>query len=223
MTGPQALAAVVGTNVRAIRGDHTADALARTIRQLFDTTWDTGRIAGLENGRSSPTATTLFMVSQALTELTGQSVLVADLVRSSDFIEIGNVAIKADRLADALSGKAVELRVRDFADAAERSERARRGLLDMTAEMKNMPKRLGSLPVDLVKRVEEQTSEAEYRVAKSLGISVSRLIWECAALWGDSFSAERDRRAGPAANAQQRGRVSRELKSELKAVLDGDD
>lgn len=217
------LAAVVGENVRRIRGDHTADALARTIRQMFNVKWDTGRIAGLENGRASPTATTLFIVSQALTELTGADVPVADLVRSPAFVEVGNTAIKADRIADALNGLVVELRLGDFADGAERAEQARQALLNVTAEMRDLPGRLDDLPVEAVARVEAQTGEAEYRVAKSLGININRLMWESAALWGDSFSVERDKRSGPSANAQRRGRVSRELKAELKAVLDGDD
>ncbi|ORM38167.1 hypothetical protein [Williamsia sp. 1135] len=223
MSGPHALAVVVGQNVRRIRGEFTADSLARTIRQMFGLKWDTGRIAGLENGRASPTVTTLFIVSQALSELTRDQVLVADLVRSNDFVEVGDTAIRAERIADALSGTAVELKLRDFIDADERSQRARRGLLDGAEELARLPKRLGDLPVELMQKVESQTSEAEYRVAKSLGISVTRLTAESALLWGESFSVERDRRAGLDANAQQRGRVSRALKSELKAVLDGDD
>jgi hypothetical protein len=44
------------------------------------------------------------------------------------------------------------------------------------------------------------------------------------ALWGRSFTDERDHRAGPDANPEKRGRVSRDLKSELhEAVNDGDD
>lgn len=223
MSEPKALAEVVGDNVRHLRGDFTADALARTIRQMFELKWDTGRIAGLENGRASPTATTLFIVSQALSELTRSSILVADLVRSPEYVEVGGTAIRSDRIADALSGEAVELKVRDFIDAEQRSDRARHSILGWAEELKHLPNRLGELPTELIQRVESQASEAEYRVAKSLGVSTIRLTAESARLWGDSFSVERDRRAGAGANAQQRGRVSRELKAELKAVIDGDD
>jgi hypothetical protein len=41
-----------------------------------------------------------------------------------------------------------------------------------------------------------------------------------AALWKRTFSQERDRRAGPEANAQKRGQVSRELRKELQAVIE---
>jgi hypothetical protein len=37
--------------------------------------------------------------------------------------------------------------------------------------------------------------------------------------WKRTFVAERDRRAGPDANAQRRGQVSRQLKAELKEAL----
>jgi hypothetical protein len=43
-------------------------------------------------------------------------------------------------------------------------------------------------------------------------------------LWHRTFSEERDRRAGPDANQQKRGRVSRELRTELEnAIADGND
>jgi hypothetical protein len=40
-----------------------------------------------------------------------------------------------------------------------------------------------------------------------------------AELWGRTFVAERDRRAGPDVNAQRRGRISRQLKAELQKAL----
>ena len=53
------------------------------------------------------------------------------------------------------------------------------------------------------------------RQAKALGIEPARLAQLCFRLWGGTFSEERDRRAGPHANAQKRGRVARELRAEL--------
>ena len=43
-------------------------------------------------------------------------------------------------------------------------------------------------------------------------------------LWGGTFTEERDRLAGADANAQKRGRVTRELRAELQnAITDGND
>jgi hypothetical protein len=45
-----------------------------------------------------------------------------------------------------------------------------------------------------------------------------------AALWRRTFTAERDNRAGPDANAQRRGQISRQLKADLQEVInDGND
>ena len=38
-------------------------------------------------------------------------------------------------------------------------------------------------------------------------------------LWGRSFVAERDHRAGPGANAQRRGQISRHLQAELQELI----
>ena len=65
--------------------------------------------------------------------------------------------------------------------------------------------------------------EPETLLAREFDLDQSRLIYEMAALWGKSFTQERDERAGPDANAQKKSRVARQLKAELKAVLDGDD
>jgi hypothetical protein len=56
----------------------------------------------------------------------------------------------------------------------------------------------------------------DQRVAASLGLNTEQLCDAAVQLWGTVFSAERDRRAGPDANPQKRGRVTRELKAELK-------
>jgi len=62
----------------------------------------------------------------------------------------------------------------------------------------------------------------EERVAGRLGISTERLYAESQRLWNTTFSAERDRIAGPGANPQRKGQVTRQLKAELeKAITDG--
>jgi hypothetical protein len=65
---------------------------------------------------------------------------------------------------------------------------------------------------------------AEDRLAKRLKVNRDQLANMSFRLWQATFSEERDRRAGPEANQQKRGRVSRELRAELeKALADGDD
>ena len=63
-----------------------------------------------------------------------------------------------------------------------------------------------------------------YRLAARLGISRDELAALSLRLWRKPFSQERDRLAGPDANKQKRGQVSRTLRAELeKAIADGHD
>jgi hypothetical protein len=76
----------------------------------------------------------------------------------------------------------------------------------------------------LAQQVKQTLLEADYRVARSLGLDVDQAAVEMAALWGRSFTAERDRRGGPDSNPQKRGRISRELKAQLQEAINrGDD
>jgi hypothetical protein len=59
-------------------------------------------------------------------------------------------------------------------------------------------------------------TEADIRIGRSLGWSREWTAGMMAARWGHPLSIERDRRAGPGANAQRRGQISRALKNELK-------
>lgn len=67
----------------------------------------------------------------------------------------------------------------------------------------------------------QRSGLAEDRLAKRLGIGPVELADVSYRLWRKTFSEERDRRAGPNANQQKRGRVSRELRTELKGLTDG--
>ena len=75
-----------------------------------------------------------------------------------------------------------------------------------------------------VSLMRQRSGLTEYRLAQRLGIGPDFLAAKSFNLWGRTFSEERDRRAGPKANQQKRGRVSRELRAELeKALADGND
>jgi transcriptional regulator with XRE-family HTH domain len=66
--------------------------------------------------------------------------------------------------------------------------------------------------------------ETDYRMCRNIGVDRETGVAAMVRLWGRPFSAERDRRAGPDANAQRRGIVARKLKAELKkAIANGDD
>ena len=56
-------------------------------------------------------------------------------------------------------------------------------------------------------------------MCKNIGVETDIGAAAMAKLWGRTFVAERDRRAGPDANSQKRGQISRQLKAELQKVL----
>lgn len=211
------VAEVVARNVRRLRGTHTADELAREARGC-GLNWGTGRISELEAGKVSPTLPTLFALAQALRHVSRTPVSLADLLQADGFIKINDeLVVKAKKVAASVSEVPVNLLVGDLEGGKERLDAALRWSM---AAMAALPDYLGAVPVVASQLTNQHSGETEERIAKSLGIDMLRMTLESTHLWGDAFSAERDRRAGPDANAQKRGRVSRELKAELKASID---
>jgi hypothetical protein len=95
---------------------------------------------------------------------------------------------------------------------------------DAMAELREgWPVRLHGVTTGALMRLLGDFGEPEERLARDLGLDRERLAAEMAVLWRRSYHAERDRRAGVDANAQKKGRVARELRAELRTVLDGDD
>jgi len=216
---PPTVAQVVGRNARRLRGHHTADELARGAK-LMGLKWGTGRISELEAGKVSPTLPTLFVLALVLGEVTGQPVSLADLLHAEDFIRVNEkLVVKTDSFTASVSSKPVDMD-EVMPDLMNRvMEAAEKIGAEAAAEMAARPAHLRHLGIVAIVDTFENSGEAEKRIAKGLGIGSDRMVQESTYLWGDSFSAERDRRAGPDANAQKRGRVSRELKAELRESL----
>lgn len=66
-------------------------------------------------------------------------------------------------------------------------------------------------------------AEGDERMARSLGVGKMTAASAMTRAWGKTFVQRRDELSGPGANAQKKGIVSRQLKTELRAVIDGDD
>lgn len=64
-------------------------------------------------------------------------------------------------------------------------------------------------------RIDTDSTPAEDRAAKSLGMPVSSFRFWAMKLWGQSFEDKRDELAGKAASPQKKGRISRELKDQI--------
>jgi hypothetical protein len=213
---PEPLATVVARNAKALRGSANLDDVAKAARRQ-GLNWGTARVSDLEHGKVSPTLPTLIALALALGEIRGEPLTLGDLVRSDESVSLSDdLTLTGDELQGFLSGGKISL-------TANPVELAQGGPAALTDLREGWPERLIiDVTPGQLRRIRHDYGEPEERLARDVDLDRMRLIAEMAALWDQSFSKERDRRAGPGANAQKKGRVARQLKSELRSVLDGD-
>lgn len=197
------IAEVLGANCRRLRTEAgiTQDELARAARQV-GLKWTASKVRDFESGRSAPTFATVLALTAALDSLTNARVRLTDLVRSDGEVTITeDFQPEGNRLIDFCGGGTWER-----CSAADR-------FWSSTA--------LGDIePVFDWPKIVGLTEE---RVAAGLGISTEQLCDVSLRLWNTTFSAERDRIAGPDANPQRKGQVTRQLKAQLmEEITDGD-
>ena len=189
------MAEIAGTNAQTLR--RAARVSLENFASAMEShglSWSTGRVGDFESGRAAPNLTTLLAVTAALSEVVGRPVQLADL-----FAGDGEVAIN-ERLAVPLSALRAAL----------------------TGEPVHFAG-IGTLTAGVV-AVRGTLRESDMRMCKSIGVDLGTGAAAMDKLWGRPFSAERDSRAEPGANAQRKGQISRQLKAELqKVVNDGDD
>ena len=199
MSGEQSLTTVIGSNARKARRSAglTLDQVAAAARRR-GLRWSESRVADFEAGRVAPNLTTLAAVCLALADLGCRKATLPDLVTHPRPVEINeSLELSSRDLRNVLSGRPAE------------KPKQRKLSVD---EMSKIRAWAAYIP----------SGATEDRVRKSLGISSDDLAAGSQALWKRSFAEERDRRAGPGANAQKRGQISRQLKAELqKAINDG--
>lgn len=195
------LAEVAGRNARALRQGASINLqdLARAMRP-YGLEWSTGRVGDFESGRAAPNLATLLVVAAALGDVIGRSVTLVDLFNGKGDVAINDkLAIPLARLRTVLPGGVILPYSVPLADATFEA--------------------VGSVNPELYRRVRGDFREADERICKSLGIDPHVGAAAMSTLWKQTFVAERDSRAGPKANAQRRGQVSRKLKAELQEAL----
>lgn len=216
-TTPQTIAQVVGANARQLRGHHKIEEVAHAAK-MVGLKWNSGRVSDLENGRISPTLPTLFALAHALGSVADEPVSIARLVETPNLVRINDgLVVAGTDVAQAVMGEPVAIKVGDIPGGKERASRALQGAAE---SQRSMPAHLDDVSIPDLERIEAESSETEQRIARGLGIDDARMNAESAHLWRDTFSGERDRRAGPTAKQQTRGHISRQLKAELKASID---
>ncbi len=144
--------------------------------------------------------------SPAITE-----VRMADLFEGTEFVAVNDALdIPAGTLRDVCSGEIPDPdRIRNRPVVSPAAAQVHAKTIELRREIQAVLQRSGL---------------TEDRLAKRLGIGPARLADMSFQLWKSTFGEERDRRAGPDANQQKKGRITRELRAELqKAMADGDD
>lgn len=212
----------MGANCRRIRvdADVTQNKLALHARDV-GLRWTASKVGDFESGRAAtvPLQTAL-LVSVALTLATGRNVSLADLVQADGFVVLSDaLVVRGPKLVDVMNGADWDLRAKDTGQKLEPGV-----LKEMFAQFADDSDRypwLADMTLKDVSAVKDRSGLDEARLAKRLEVSSFILAAASARLWNASVSDERDQRAGVGANAQHRGRISRELAKELKELLDG--
>lgn len=208
----QTLAEAIGLNVRRLRQEHelTLESVAIAARQR-GLKWDNTRVAHFEAGKVPPNLNTIVALAVALTDCIKTPITLADICSADHPIRVNDLlALGPDTLAQWSAGEPISaptqligpirLKLPNFPDAI--------GVRD-----------LEGLDQEAVQEAIAHAGITEERISSSLDITPTALAIWSVRLWGKSFSAERDHRSPDGASAQSRGRISRQLKDELKSEI----
>lgn len=215
------LAQVVGRNVHRLRGTYTLDDVAAHGRTL-GASWSSGSVSAIERGSFKVTVETLALLALALDRVRGAKTLggeitLHDLLDTNGGIDLGfkNLTSSTPDLLAFLSGKPSGY-VLDMKRAVKRANEL---LHDQVSELEGM-----NLPSDLLafhERIEAASPETrtEVRLAEKIDVHPYELRAWAIELWGKTFEQKRDEIAGAGATAQKKGRVSRELLTEVEKAM----
>jgi transcriptional regulator with XRE-family HTH domain len=208
------MAEVAGTNARALRlaAGVKLEDFAQAARS-YGLPWTTGRVGDFESGRAAPSLPTMFAVAAALGAVINRPVSLAELFDGKGSVQINDrLTVKLSELRSALSGEAVKAKALPAAKAPR------------PAGIKGLHSGAGPPPRWAVESIPElrvfnSLRESDVRMCKQLGVEPVAAAAAMAKLWGKTFTARRDELAGPGANAQRRGQISRQLKAELREAI----
>jgi hypothetical protein len=240
---PPTVAEVLGRTAQELRGDRKLELVARAAKSA-GLNWGTGRIADLEAGRVSPTLPTLLQLCIAFSDLLDRPIGLADFfdgdglvsLNASTLVRLGDLraTLRGKRVGhDAPIGPHIDELIAKLGDelvaklGMDDDDRRAEMVTDLRRHQREGPRvPYSTMMHPRVREVKRSFLEADYRLIASLRLDIpgdpggfDHAAVAMEKLWGRSFSEERDQRGGPGANAQKRGRISRELKADLKAEL----
>jgi transcriptional regulator with XRE-family HTH domain len=214
---------VVGQRVREIReqaGVRQEDIATRA--RHFGLAWTRTRVASIERGGMPVTVENLLLLTRILGDVIGTPVDVAELFDLDAYVALSNIAVlPAREVAEVLHGNwdgdgiTITDLPPDDPDPQPQPDADRRA----TALLKLL--QVNPQAGDIL-AIRQSLGEADERAQRALGEDLGVYVLMCHGLWGRSIAAERDARlrthtdASPASLAARRGRVTRELLTELR-------
>lgn len=212
------LSEVAGLGAQAIRRDAglTLEDVAKAARH-HGLKWPANKVSDFEAGRVAASLATLYTVTVVLADVTERKVKLSELFAGQGKVAINErLTVEETKIAAALSGEAVEATISELTGERERAVAFTK---EMRAREESWPPALQRVSHGAYRAVLTEFSDSDLRMARTLGVDRSTAAAAMAVRWGKTFVARRDELAGSDANAQKRGRISRELKEELRKVL----
>lgn len=216
------LSQVIGRNVQRLRGDHTLEEVATQGRR-FGARWSGGSVRAIEQGEFKETLETIALLALALDGLDPErktigdgKITVWDLLQTDQSIILGTkVRTTVERLLDFLGGAPSG----SLYDGRQVLAGLEEGLRELTEKVESL--NLPNQTLQLLEDIEDAGPESatEHRLAKKIGVDVLELRAWSVYLWGKSFESHRDQEAGPGATPQKKGRLSRDLLSEIQQAM----
>lgn len=222
VTVTKPLAEVVGSNCKRWRNriGLTQDKFAEFAR-MVGLRWTASAVGDFEAGRSSPSLATVIAVAAALQIAFGRT---ASFDSDEEFVGVVQDfdAGEAPTLADLLSTDADWVNVNGvlMPPGGDLPKLFLGGIFhgyggpteEEWREITEAVERGRKFRADLV----SHAGVTDKRMARQLGISVNDFMVRSIRLWGNTFSEERDRRAGADANKQKKGQIAREMRAEME-------
>jgi hypothetical protein len=205
----------MGESVQRLRGRHTQAELARNAK-AWGLPWTTGTVANVESGRAAPSLANIYLLVLALEDMLDRRVHPVELFEGSGVVKVAGREHELRLIRTLLSDRPI--------DRPKPDTSAVNAWMDHVE--KTWPKWLQKVPYKRFHDTKAAMTEADLRIGKSLAlvgedglVDEDRTAAVMAAKWGHPLSVERDRHAPPEANAQVRGRISRQLKEDLRKAL----
>lgn len=213
---------IFGEFLHDFRTEHglTLDQVATTSCE-YGTGWNTSVISSFERGKRSATIPNMLVLLQALNDLTGENLRLANVFDEwpvgTDLEITDTFTVDCARVSDMLEGEAVDIKPLPKFGTPEYVA-MKNELFDQARDAVMNDAKHPRSDVLMFTRMIPPTL-AERRAAERLNIDAVDLIGWCHQLYGCRLSDEISNRVGADSSPQKRGRATREIQNEIQQAI----